>query len=235
MFDYGLIVAGGQGKRLRPLTNAMPKPLLPIGDKPIIQLILERMKDSGIKKVFISVNYKKEIIENYIRDGERYGLEVEYLEETSPTGTAGCITMLPKDFDVPLLMTNADLITDVDYSSLYKMLEEYELVLTGIIKKININFGVLHTGFDSSLNTWEEKPTMEYLINGGIYGVSSKVIDLVRSTVSPTDYFDMPSLWELLKKNNIPMGVHVHKSKWHDIGRIEDYMALAEAAGEVLN
>ena len=99
MFKYGFIMAGGQGKRLRPLTSAIPKPLLPVGDKPIIQLIIEHMKEYGIVDIFVSVNYKKEIVKSFLRDGSRYGVNITYIEEIERTGTAGSLSLLPDDFD----------------------------------------------------------------------------------------------------------------------------------------
>ncbi|HPH11959.1 MAG TPA: sugar phosphate nucleotidyltransferase, partial [Thermotogota bacterium] len=105
MFTTGFIVAGGEGKRLRPLTNSIPKPLLPIGEKPIMQTIIERMREYGIKTVFISVNYKKEMIKNYFRDGSRFGVSIRYIEEENKTGTIGSLGMLPSSDNTPILLS----------------------------------------------------------------------------------------------------------------------------------
>lgn len=226
MFKYGFIMAGGLGVRLRPLTAAIPKPLLPVGDKPIIQLIIENMKQHGIKDIFISINYKKEIIKNYLRDGKRYGVNIIYLEENDRTGTAGSLAYLPADFEEDLILSNGDLVCDLRYDDIHKMLKNYDLVLTGIEKKISVDFGVLKVNSDDELETWEEKPNISCLINGGIYGISKESIKFIKKMISQNDYLDMPSLWNLMKKENKKFGVYVHKGKWHDVGRMEDYMAL---------
>ena len=226
MFEYGFIMAGGMGTRLRPLTGAIPKPLLPIGDKPIIQFIIENMRNHGTKTIFISINYKKEIIKNYLRDGSRYGVEIIYIEENEKTGTAGSLTYLPSDFSEDLLVSNGDLICDIEYANIFEMLNNYDMVLTGIEKNFSIDFGVLNIEEENKLHSWSEKPNMTYIINGGIYGISKESLDFIKENVNKNDCLDMPCLWDLMKRENKKLGVYVHKGKWHDVGRMEDYMAL---------
>lgn len=233
MFKYGMIMAGGLGSRLRPLTKTIPKPLLPIGEKPIIQFIIEQMKDYGIEKIFISVNYKKEVIKNYLRTGERFGLHIQYLEEKERMGTAGALRMLPVDLDSDLLVSNGDLISSVDYKSIYDKLKTYDFVITGIEKKMYIDFGVLNVKDESELIGWEEKPNHVYLINGGIYGVSKNVLQMVHNKTFDCDYLDMPTLWEHIKKENMKIGVHIHRGEWEDIGRMEDYVAINEKREDI--
>jgi len=226
MFKYGFIMAGGQGKRLRPLTAAIPKPLLPVGDKPIIQLIIEHMKDFGIVDIFVSVNYKKEIVKSFLRDGSRYGVNITYIEELERTGTAGSLALLPDDFDDKIIVSNGDLICDVDYSVINDLLREYDLVLTGIEREVPVDFGVLKTNGSPELVDWEEKPKLKYIINGGIYGISQKVITYIRENIPKHQCIDMPTLWRMMKENGMKLAVHIHRGKWHDVGRMEDYMAL---------
>jgi len=226
VFKYGFIMAGGQGKRLKPLTSAIPKPLLPVGDKPIIQFIIEHMKEYGINDIFISVNYKKEIVKSFLRDGSRYGVKLTYIEETERTGTAGSLALLPEDFDDKILVSNGDLICDVDYNTINTLLSEYDLVLTGVEKQVPVDFGVLKTNSTPELIDWEEKPKLKYIINGGIYGVSKKVIDYIKENIPRNQYIDMPTLWGMMKENGMKLAVHIHRGKWHDVGRMEDYMAL---------
>lgn len=228
MFKYGMIMAGGLGTRLRPLTHSIPKPLLPVGEKPIIQFIIEQMKDHGIETIFISVNYKKEVIKNYLRDGSRFGLKIFYLEEIERMGTAGALSLLPDDFEENLLISNGDLISSVDYQMVYEKLEQFDFVVTGIEKKMYIDFGVLKVKNERELIGWEEKPEYPYLINGGIYGVSSRVIRVAKECSKRNHYLDMPTLWNYIKEENMSIGVHIHTGQWEDIGRIEDYMALNE-------
>jgi NDP-sugar pyrophosphorylase family protein len=228
VFKYGFIMAGGQGKRLRPLTSAIPKPLLPVGDKPIIQFIIEHMRDSGITEIFVSVNYKKEIVKSFLRDGSRYGVRINYIEEVEITGTAGSLALLPEDFDDKILVSNGDLICDVDYRTINEMLAKCDLVLTGIEKQVPVDFGVLQMNGSSELVSWEEKPKLKYIINGGIYGVSKKVIGYIKNNIPRNQNIDMPTLWGIMKDNGMKLAVHIHRGKWHDVGRMEDYMALTE-------
>lgn len=228
MFTHGFIMAGGQGKRLRPLTSAIPKPLLPIGDKPIIQFIIEHMKDSGISDIFVSVNYKREIVKSFLRDGSRYGVRITYIEEVERTGTAGSLALLPPDFDDKILVSNGDLLCDVQYEAMDELLARYDLVLTGIEKEIPVDFGVLNTNGTPELLSWEEKPKLKYTINGGVYGVSKKVVAFVKANVPRNQYIDMPALWGMMKENNMKLAVYLHKGSWHDVGRLEDYMALTK-------
>ncbi|MCD6450527.1 MAG: NTP transferase domain-containing protein [Thermotogaceae bacterium] len=232
MFKYGFIMAGGLGRRLRPLTGAIPKPLLPVGDKPIIQFIIDHMKKHGIKHIFVSVNYKREVIKNYLKDGSRYGVKIEYVEEEDYTGTAGSLALLPKGFSHDLLVSNGDLITNIDYTEIYEKLKNFDLVITGIEKNVFVDFGVLDINDNSELLSWREKPNLKYIINGGIYGISSKVIDFIHKKVKKHTYLDMPSLWDMMKEGGMKIGVHIHNGEWRDIGRIEDYMALNEK-GEI--
>jgi len=232
VFKYGFIMAGGQGKRLRPLTAAIPKPLLPVGDKPIIQLIIEHMKEFGIVDIFVSVNYKKEIVKSYLRDGSRYGVNIAYIEELERPGTAGSLALLPDDFDDKIIVSNGDLICDVDYSVINDLLREYDLVLTGIERKVPVDFGVLKTNGSPELIDWEEKPKLKYIINGGIYGISQKVITYIRENIPKHQYIDMPTLWRMMKDDGMKLAVHVHTGSWHDVGRMEDYMALTNNGEE---
>jgi NDP-sugar pyrophosphorylase family protein len=233
VFKYGFIMAGGQGKRLRSLPSAIPKPLLPVGAKPIIQFIIEHMKEYGINDIFISVNYKKEIVKSFLRDGSRYGVKLTYIEEIERTGTAGSLALLPEDFDDKILVSNGDLICDVDYNTINKLLSDYDLVLTGIEKQVPVDFGVLQMNGSSELVSWEEKPKLKYIINGGIYGVSKKVIGYIKNNIPRNQHIDMPTLWGIMKDNGMKLAVHIHRGKWHGVGRMEEYMALTERGEEI--
>ena len=222
-------MAGGEGKRLKPLTNVIPKPLLPVGEKPIIQLIVENMKMAGITNIFVSVNYKKELIKNFLKDGSRYGLSITYIEENAPTGTAGSLLFLPENFNDNLLVSNGDLICDVEYKKIFDLLGKYDLVIMGVEKNISMDFGVLHLNGSNELQSWEEKPNLKYVVNGGIYAISVNAIRFIKSRISGEKYIDMPSLWKMALKNGMKIGVYIHDGKWHDVGRIEDYMKLAKS------
>ncbi len=227
MFTTGFIVAGGEGKRLRPLTNSIPKPLLPIGEKPIMQTIIERMREYGIKTVFISVNYKKEMIKNYFRDGSRFGVSIRYIEEENKTGTIGSLGMLPSSDNTPILLSNGDLVTDIDFQEVYKKLENNDFVISAINKVIPVDYGVLKVDEKNELSSWEEKPQFSILINAGVYGFSVKALKIMRERIDGSVYMDMPSLWYFFKKNDLKSYVYLHTGLWHDVGRVEDYIAIS--------
>jgi len=227
MFDCALILAGGRGKRLRPFTDAIPKPMLPYGDKPILRHIIDGMIPYGINKFFLSVNYKKEIIKSYFGDGSKLGVQISYIEEKKPTGTVGCLTLFNEPCEY-VLLSNGDVIADIDYSAMFGVLKSSDLVITGIKRHINIDFGVLDVGEDGRLLSWEEKPSYEYIINAGVYGINKRVIDFVKHNYEPETYLDMPDLWRALLDNDFSIKVYISEGKWEDIGRVEDYMRLLE-------
>lgn len=225
MIKTALIMAGGIGKRLRPLTYAVPKPLLPIGEKPIIEQIILDMKKQRINHFIISVNYKKEMIINYLKDGKSLGVEIEYLEEDTYTGTAGCLSNLNTEEDI--IISNGDILCDVDYQKLFNLTSTYDLIITSIEKEYTIDFGVLEYDKNNcELKNWIEKPTYKYSINAGIYAIKNSIITFIKQKLAPNTYLDMPDLWALLKSNNLKLGIYEHKGKWEDVGRMEDYMKL---------
>jgi NDP-sugar pyrophosphorylase family protein len=226
--DYGFIMAGGKGQRLRPLTGAIPKPLLPIGEKPIIELIIEHMKKHNIKDIFVSVNYKKEIIKNFLRDGKGYGVNISYIEENQPLGTAGSLNLLPDEIEGRFIVTNADLICDIDYKKLLVMLNDNDMVITGIKQKVAVDLGVLNVNGNSELISWQEKPEFEYIVNGGIYSIKSNTVEFIKKNTEKNKYIDMPVIWDLMMKNSMKIGVYLHDGEWNDVGKIEDYMSLVE-------
>lgn len=229
MFESALILAGGLGKRLRPLTHAIPKPLLPVGEKPIIEKIIEGMRNQGILNFYISINYKGEMIKNYLKDGKSLGVNINYIEEEVFTGTAGSIINLPDELKEDMIISNGDVISDVDYQEVFNLLHKYgfDFVITSIKKGYYIDFGVLE--FDKTskeLNGWKEKPTQYLDFNAGIYGIKKETITFLKEKVEKITKLDMPDMWELLMKNNKKIGIYEHDGEWIDIGRINDYLEI---------
>lgn len=234
MYENALILAGGLGTRLRPLTHAIPKPLLPIGEKPILERIIESMKEQGIKNIFISVNYKKEMIKNYFKHGETLGVNIEYIEENTFTGTAGCLAFLPDNFVGDLVVSNGDLLCDIKYENLFNSMafNKFDFIITTIKKEYKIDFGVLNYNKDNVLLDWEEKPIMSYNINAGIYGISQEVLNYSKKSIVKNNFINMPELWKILMDNNYKIGVYNHTGSWVDIGRMEDYVKLNNESAE---
>jgi NDP-sugar pyrophosphorylase family protein len=232
MFTTGFIVAGGEGKRLRPLTDEIPKPLLPIGEKPIIQTIVERMREYGILTIYISINYKKQMVKNYLRDGSRYGVKIHYIEEENKTGTVGSLGMLPLSENNPILLSNGDLVTDINYGDIYRELKKNDFVVSAVEKVIPVDYGVLKINEQMELSDWEEKPQIKMYVNAGVYGISEKALSLIKEKLVGSNYMDMPTLWSFFRKSNLRTFVYVHKGIWHDVGRMEDYLALSRNGEE---
>ena len=164
-----VVLAGGLGQRLRPLTEKIPKPLLKIGDKPILQLIIERLVAHGFKRILISVCYKAEMIQEYFGDGSKFGVNIEYLKEEQLTGTAGPLRLAQGKIETPFLVVNGDLLTEVNFESLLEFHSEGCFDLTVAVKNYSfqVPYGVLRLAEDNVV-ALEEKPTQRFFVNAGI-------------------------------------------------------------------
>lgn len=214
-----IIMAGGRGMRLRPLTNDIPKPMLKVGGKPILQNIIEKFKNLGYQNMILCVNYKSQIIKEYFGDGKRYGVNIDYVHEKERMGTAGALSLLKKKPTEPFFVVNGDLLTNLDFE---KMLDFHNLnksKATMCVSEYNIEspYGEVRLNNENILSI-EEKPTHKMFINAGIY-----ILDPICIKLIPKKFFDMPSLFNsLIKKNfktvSFPLGEY-----WLDIGRFSDY------------
>jgi dTDP-glucose pyrophosphorylase len=215
------LMAGGLGTRLRPLTEHSPKPLLKVGEKPLLELILERFIDAGFHRFFISTHYMAEMIRDYFGDGSKWGVSISYVHEEQPLGTGGALGMLPQDeIDLPLFLVNGDLLTTVDYMGLLEFHQTHDGSATMCVCQYEhrIPYGVVQSE-DHLIRSMVEKPLHSWFINAGIYVVSP---DLIRR-VAPNVRIDMP---ELLARE-IGQGRHVNAfpvhEYWLDVGRMEEF------------
>jgi dTDP-glucose pyrophosphorylase len=214
------LMAGGFGKRLKPLTDSMQKTLLKVGNKPILEIILEKLAKAGFYRFFISTHYMPEQVRSHFGDGENWGVEIKYIHEEKPLGTGGALGLLPKEeINEPLILMNGDLLTNLDFKSLLKFHIETNVMATLCINehKQTIPFGVVES--DNGLVTViNEKPTYSYNVNAGIYVLSHKIIKESQAN----HFMDMPTLInEIIKENKINI-FPVHEY-WLDIGRMGDY------------
>ena len=231
MFEDALILAGGLGSRLRPLTYAVPKPLLPVGEKPIIERIIENLRNQGIKNFYISINYKGEMIKNYLKNGMSLGVNISYLEEETFTDTAGSLFYLPDDLKKDLVIHNGDVLNDIDLKKMYRLLKEhdFDLVITSVKKESYIDFGVLEFDDKSKqLLSWKEKPTIKFYLNTGIYGIKKETVKFVKQEKEKNIKLSMPELWDFLIKKGKKIGIYEHNGKWFDIGKIDEYLKVNE-------
>lgn len=214
-----LILAGGKGTRLKPFTNAIPKPLVPVGDLPILEIVLRQLRNHGVTRITLAVNHLARLIEAFFGDGERLGLEIRYSLEESPLGTAGPIR-LAGELDDDFLVMNGDLLTTIDYADLFRRHKAEGAVATiaTFQKKVKIDLGVLVVE-QGQFSDYIEKPTYSFTVSMGIYALSRRVLDFI-----PTDKpFDMPDLILALHRAGEKVLCYSGDYDWLDIGRMEDY------------
>jgi len=220
-----MIMAGGRGKRLSPLTDTVPKPMLPLGGKPIIEYNIDRLISHGVKKIYISVKYLGEQIEDYFGDGSSKGIKIEYVWEEKALGTAGALA-LPKTFGTDkVLLMNSDLFTNVDFEQMYLKMtkEEADMVVASTEYKIDVPYAVLEEE-DGRVQSFKEKPSYVFHSNAGIYILKTELI----KKIPKNEFYDITDLMEKLVQDG---GKLVHTSilgYWIDIGKPIDYKKAQE-------
>lgn len=215
-----ILMAGGLGSRLKPLTNNTPKPLLKVGQKPILETIIEKFSDYGFKNIIISVNYKSQMIKDYFGDGSNFGVNIEYLEEDKRLGTAGALSLIKEKINKPFFVMNADLLTNVNFIHLLDYHFSENAIATMCVREYDfqVPYGVV-TMDNSKIKSITEKPVHKFFVNAGIYLLSPKILNLIPSET----FYDMPTLFEnLLKNNENVLSFPIHEY-WLDIGKIVDY------------
>ncbi len=219
-----VIMAGGYGKRLRPLTEHVPKPMLPVGDRPLLQRTIERLRDAGIFRVNLTTHYKGEVIQKHFGDGREFGVDIRYLEEDQPMGTAGALCLL-SDTSQPLLIINADILTNVDFRSMFEFHREQAAYMTIAVKQIEIPvpYGVLEIDGGGVVGI-TEKPVMRHFVNAGIYLLNPEACLHI-----PHDRpYDMPDLIKYLIDGKKHVAAFPVREYWLDIGKIEHYQQALE-------
>lgn len=214
------LMAGGFGTRLRPLTNNCPKPMLKVGGKPILETILERCIAAGFYRFFISVHYLPEQIKGHFSDGSRWGVEIRYIEEDVPLGTAGALGLLPEIGDRPVILMNGDVLTQLDVRKLYEFHCSREVDLTLSVREydMQVPFGVVES--DGELVTSiVEKPVHRFYVNAGIYVVSPAAVARAR----PARRLDMPDLIRQLIDAERQVAMFPVHEYWLDVGRPDDF------------
>jgi dTDP-glucose pyrophosphorylase/glutaredoxin len=218
--NYVFILAGGLGTRLRPLTETVPKPMLTVGDKPILELIIEQFKEYGFRNFIVSLNYKGEIIEEYFKDGKEFDVNIEYIRETKKLGTAGSIALVKEKFTKPFIVINGDILTGIDFDKFlnHHIKNNFNITVGVRNYEINVPYGVLVTG-NMLIESLEEKPTYKFHINGGVYAVNPEVIKYIQQD----EIYNMTDLIEDAMKNKYKSGIYEITEYWTDIGQIDDY------------
>ena len=228
-----VILAGGKGVRLRPLTYTIPKPLLPVGEKPILEEIIERLKPFGVRDFVIAVGYRAELIETYFRDGSQLDVRIEYVRESHPLGTAGPLALARSLFeespDEPLLVMNGDILTDLDMGLFVEFHERGKYELTVATRKFELQhpYGVLQLD-GPRVTGIVEKPAVMDIVSAGIYAIQPSALDVI-----PDDsFFDMPDLVNELVAQGRGVGAYHFVGEWLAIDRIDQLEDAARMIAE---
>jgi NDP-sugar pyrophosphorylase family protein len=220
-----VVMAGGEGKRLRPFTNSIPKPLLPIGRKPVAQVIIERLRDAGFREIIMSLEYGADLIRAYFRDGNQFGVNIDYFVEPVKLGTAGCLSRISRLQSSPFLVTNGDILTDLDYRALLEAHAASGAPLTLAVRRqeLPIPYGVVRVagGLAESI---EEKPRFDYWINAGVYALSTEAL----GHIPGSGPFDMTDLASALIAAGHPVRVHEISGLWFDLATADDFERAIE-------
>jgi NDP-sugar pyrophosphorylase family protein len=215
------LMAGGFGTRLKPLTNNCPKPMLKVGDKPILETVINSFKKFGFINFYISTHYLPEVIQNHFGDGSEFGIKITYVHEETPLGTGGALGLLPDSTpDLPLIMINGDVLTNVNFERLLSFHNENGPAATMCVREYDytVPYGVIK-GHENKVLSMVEKPTYSFFVNAGIYVVSNKLLKKVKENT----HIDMPTLLENeIEINNSVLMFPVHEY-WLDIGRLDDF------------
>lgn len=218
-----IIMAGGQGSRLRPLTNVLPKPLIPIGEQTMMEDIMDRFVDCGCKRFYISVNYKADTIKRYFDNLQGKPYEISYFQEDKPLGTAGSLHLLNGQINSTFFVSNCDIIIDDDYAEILKYHRDNrnEITIVAAIKNMSIPYGTLETKGEGLLADIKEKPNYTFKINTGMYILEPHLIDEI-----PVDeFYHITFLIEKLMKEGRRVGVYpINEGSWTDVGNWDEYL-----------
>tara|TARA_Y100000816_G_scaffold291255_1_gene282080 strand:+ start:548 stop:1264 length:717 start_codon:yes stop_codon:yes gene_type:complete len=223
-----LILAGGKGSRLLPYTKIIPKPLMPIGEMPILEIILRQLKNSGFDNVILAVNYLSQMFELFFQNGEKIGMTIDYSYESKPLGTAGPIANAFNLLEDDFLVMNGDILTSLDFKVFFEehLQSKAAASIATSKRNIEIDFGVIHSNKDNNLIKYEEKPNLEYMVSMGI-NVLKK--DKISKYLKEDVYLDIPDLMKMILQDE-PSSIKClpQECEWLDMGRIDDYSLALE-------
>ena len=218
--NWVVLMAGGLGTRLRPLTETVPKPMLMVGGRPILESMVLSLAEQGFHRIFLAVNYKAEMIRNYFANGSKWGVSIEYLHEEHQLGTAGALSLLPEKPEAPVLVMNGDLLTQANLSNLIDFHKDHKAAGTMAVREydLRVPFGVVSLNGEN-ISGIEEKPVHHFFVNAGMYALSSEALALI----PPDTFFDMPALFQRLIAEGLTSVAYPLREYWLDIGHLEEF------------
>lgn len=218
--NWVVIMAGGLGTRLYPLTKDCPKPLLSVGGRPLLETVIRSYLDAGFRRFYLSVNYKAEMIKNYFNDGSKWGVEIQYIHENQRMGTAGALGLLPSIPSEPIIVTNGDILTKVDFNQLLKFHELHQADATMGVREYDfqVPYGVVQLNEEAVISI-DEKPIQRFFVNGGIYVLDPSILQMIPKNT----HLDMPILFRQLREKNKRIVAFPILEYWRDIGQEQDF------------
>ncbi len=220
-----IILAGGKGVRLAPLTDVIPKPLVPIGGMPVMEVVIRQLQSHGFRHITLAVGYMADLIRAYFQDGTKWGVKIDYSYENAPMGTAGPLALID-GLQETFLVMNADVLSNINF----KELIAYHKTHAGIItigayeRQVTVDLGVIVPNGDGVIQDYLEKPINKYLVSMGIYVFEPKVLNFINGK----DCLDFPDLVKILLNNGLPVHYKKFNGYWLDIGRHDDYAQAAQ-------
>lgn len=221
-----VLMAGGEGKRLRPLTENTPKPLLKVGDKPIIEYNIDRLAKVGIKNMHISINYLGEQLEAYFGDGSDKNLKIEYIKEDKPLGTIGSVLLVDEFEHDEIIIMNSDLLTNIDFADFYRYFKESgaDMAVAATTYHVEVPYAVLETDETQQVKSLKEKPRYTYFSNAGIYLLKKKLLEMIPKN----EFYDITDLMDKVLAMDNKLITYPINGYWLDIGKLEDFKKAQE-------
>ncbi|UTZ36296.1 NTP transferase domain-containing protein [Vibrio campbellii] len=215
-----VIMAGGLGSRLGELTKDTPKPMLHVGDKPMLQHLIEQFREQGFRKFILCLNYKKEKIQDFFKNGEEFSVDIEYITESKRMGTAGALSLINKGLNEPFIVVNADVLTNMKFGDFLDFHQQSTALASMVVRRYEqiIPFGVVNSSKGGNILNIEEKPSVSFEVNAGIYALDP----IILNEIPKNEFFDMPSLFKKLIENKLTCSSYKVNDYWIDIGRKEE-------------
>jgi NDP-sugar pyrophosphorylase family protein len=216
-----VILAGGKGTRLKPYTTHFPKPLMPIGDKPILELVIEKLREAEIKQIVITTGHMSGMIESFFGNGKKFGVHITYSAESKPLGTGGPLRLIKDRIREDFLVMNGDVLTDLDFSDFitFHLENKNTATIAASTRKVDVDFGLVRLDKKNHFLSWKEKPVLEYSVSMGIYLFSPVIFH----DLPEKESFGIPELIQHLHKKKQKIMGYLHRGYWLDIGRPDDY------------